>query len=211
MASEDEYRVRAQVRDPRMLLKALHEAKVEREQRDALGRVVATGEGDHVFLYGDSLEAAKAISAAVQRVMDEHGIEGSLTLWRWHPLEERWEDASVPLPSTPQQIETEHQRRIENEDQESAASPYQEWEVRVSLPSHHDARALAERLQGEGIPCRRFWRHLLLGAGDEDAAAVLAARVRSEGAEGTQATVEAVGQPIWEAMHPYAVYGGVGI
>lgn len=197
--------------NPRGLLKALREAQVERSQREALGRVAATCEGDHVFLYADSQMAASMIAGAVQRVMDESGIDGTITSWRWHPLEERWEDASVPLPSTDAQIAAEHEQRIESEDEESAASSYAEFEVRVSLPRHHDAHALAERLQAEGIPCRRFWRHLLIGAADEDAAAALAARVRSEAPAGSEAVVEAVGQPIWESMHPYAVFGGFGV
>ncbi len=60
---------------------------------------------------------------------------------------------SVALPSTEKQIEVEHERRIETEEQESGESPYAEFEVRVSLPSHHEARALAERMQDEGLPC----------------------------------------------------------
>jgi hypothetical protein len=211
VASEDEYRVRVELTEPRRLLRALHEATVEESEREALGRVVASGEGEHVFLYADSEAAAFAVRDAVRRVMDEHGIDGALSLWRWHPLEERWEDATVPLPSTETQLEAEHERRIETEDEESGASRYAEFEVRVSLPTHHDAKELAERLQDEGIPSRRYWRHLLIGARDEDAAAVLAARVRSECPEGSETVVEAVGQPIWESMHPYAVFGGLGV
>ncbi len=211
MAGQDEYRVKVELSQPRKLLKALHEARVEESERAALGRVAATGEGDHVFLYADSSAVASTIRDAVQRVMDEHGIDGRLTLWRWHPLEERWEDASAPLPATDQQIQAEHERRLETEDQETRESPYAEFEVRVTLPSHHDAHALAERLQAEGVPCKRFWRHLLIGAPDEDAAAVLAARMRGEAGDGAEVHVEAVGQPIWESMHPYAVFGGLGV
>jgi hypothetical protein len=211
VAIEDEYRVQVELAEPRRLLRALHEATVEQAEREALGRVAATGEGEHVFLYADSEAVAITVRDAVRRVMDEHGIDGALSLWRWHPLEERWEDAAVPLPSTQTQIEAEHERRIETEDTESSTSPYAEFEVRVSLPTHHDANQLAQSLQAEGIPCRRFWRHLLIGARDEDAAAVLASRVRSEAPEGSEAVVEAVGQPIWESMHPYAVFGGLGV
>jgi hypothetical protein len=211
VAGEDEYRIKVELEQPTRLLKALRQAQVEQNERAALGRVVATSEGEHVFLYADSTASADAIRDAVQRAMDEHGIDGAVTLWRWHPLEERWEDASAPLPSTERQIETEHERRIGTEDQETHASPYAEFEVRVSLPSHHDAHELAQRLQSEGIPCKRYWRHLLIGAADEDAAAELAVRVRSEAPDGTQAQVESVGQPIWEEMHPYAVFGGLGV
>jgi predicted DNA binding CopG/RHH family protein len=211
VAGEDEYRIKVELQQPKLLLKALRQAQVEQSERAALGRVVATSEGEHIFLYADSSESASAIREAVQRVMKEHGIDGAVTLWRWHPTEERWEDASVPLPSTEQQIEAEHERRIEIEDRETGESSYAEFEVRVSLPSHHDAHELAQRLQAEGIPCKRYWRHLLIGAADEDAAAALAARVRGESPDGTQAQVEAVGQPIWEEMHPYSVFGGLGV
>lgn len=200
-----------QLAQPERLLEALREAKAPPLEREAFGRVAVTHEQEHVFLYCDAKTTAVMIRDAVRRAMDEHAIEGELTLWRWHPLEERWEDASVPLPATDQEIEAEHERRIQTEDQESVSSPYAEFEVRVSLPSHHDAHVLAQRLQGEGVPCRRFWRHLLIGAADEDAAALLAARVGAEAPAGSEAHVEAVGQPIWEAMHPYAVFGGLGV
>lgn len=211
MAGEDEYRIKVELQQPKRLLKALRQAQVEQSEREALGRIVATSEGEHVFLYADSSQSAGAIREAVQRAMDEHGIDGMVTLWRWHPLEERWEDASAPLPSTEQQTEAEHERRIQTEDRETGESPYAEFEVRVSLPSHRDAHELAQRLQSEGIPCKRYWRHLLIGAADEDAAAVLAARIRSEAPDGAEAQVESVGQPIWEEMHPYAVFGGLGV
>jgi signal transduction histidine kinase len=211
VVDKDEYRLRVQLSEPQRLLDALRKARAEPGERDALGRVATTHEGGHVFLYCDSAQSAETIREAVRRLLDEHRIEADLTLWRWHPLEERWEDAAAPLPSTAAQLQREHERRIEAEDEESRESPYAEWEVRVSLHSHHDAHALAERLRAEGVPCRRYWRHLLLGAPDEDAAALLAARVRSEAPDGSEAVVEAVGQPIWEAMHPYAVFGGLGV
>jgi hypothetical protein len=211
VVDNDEYRVRVELAHPARLMEALSVAKHAPEDSEALGRVAVTHEGEHVFLYTDSAERATLIAAAVQRVMDEHGIDGTIALWRWHPIEERWEDVATPLPSTQAQIAAEHERRIETEDEESAHSAYAEFEVRVSLPSHHDAHALAERLEDEGIPCRRFWRHLLLGAADEDAANALATRVRGEAAAGSEVSVEAVGQPIWESMHPYAVFGGLGV
>lgn len=210
MLDRDDFRVRVQLAQPQRLLKALREAQVRQREREALGRrVAATHEEDHVFLYADTRARASALCEIVRGVMDEHGIEGTVTVWRWHPIEERWEDASKPLPATEAQREAEHERRIADEDRESRESPYQEWEVRVSLPTHHDADALAQRLQREGIPCKRFWRHLLLGALDEDAASALASKLRREAASGSEVVVEAVGEPIWEAMHPFAVFGGI--
>ncbi len=210
MVDRDDFRVQVRLAQPRRLLKALRDAELQEHEREELGgRVAASSEGERVFIYSDTRARARRILELVQLVLAEHDLDGEVSLWRWHPLEERWEDASVPLPETEAQREAEHERLIAEEDRESRRSPYGEWEVRVSLPSHHDARALAQRLQQEGVPCRRYWRHLLLGAPDEDAANALAARVRSEAPEGCEVVLEGVGQPIWETMHPYAILGGI--
>jgi len=201
--------VQVQVRQPRQLLAALREAHVDADGREALGRVAATHEQDHVFLYADSREVAERAGEVVQATMDERGIEGTLTVWRWHPLEERWEDASRALPSTAAERAAEHARLIEREDSESRQAGYAEWEVRVTLPTHHDAIALARRLHDEGTQVERRWRHLLLGAEDEEQAQALAERVRREAPAGSDVHAEGVGQPIWEAMHPFAVFGGI--
>lgn len=211
MIDKDDFRVRVETQQPKELLRVLREAKVSAAERQALGRVAASAEGDHVFLYADAQETAELVRDSVRGAMDRNGMRGNVTLWRWHPIEERWEDASRPLPQSQAQREQEHERLIEEEDEETRESSYAEWEVRVTLASHHDARALAERLHSEGVPLRHFWRHLLIGAPDEDAAQRLASRVRSEAENGCEATVEAVGQPIWEAMHPYSIFGGLGV
>ena len=98
---------------------------------------------------------------------------------RWHPVEEQWEDASAPLPETADQLEAEHQRREQQEAEERATEGYAEWEVRIDLPSHGDAVALAERLEAEGIaPIVRRWKYILIGAATEDDARALAERLR---------------------------------
>lgn len=207
--AHDEFRIRVQTDQPKRLLQALRETRVEAHERDLLGRVAATHEQDHVFVYADSEAAAGTIRAAAQRALSAHGIAGELSVWRWHPLEERWEDASLPLPTTPGDEEAERRRLQQSEDAESGAAGYPEWEVRVSLPSHAEARALAERLQGEGLTLQRQWRHLILGAEDEAQAQALAARVRAETPRGSEVVVEGVGMPLWEALHPFAVFGGI--
>lgn len=211
MIDKDDFRVKVEVQRPKELLRTLSEAKVSPSERAELGRVATSVEEDCIFLYADSKAEAEIVRESVSGVMSRNGILGALSVWRWHPIEERWEDASEPLPVSEGEREQEHERLIEEEEAESRQSPYAEWEVRVTLPSHHDARALAERLHGEGVPLRRYWRHLLIGAPDEDAAQELASRVRSESPEGSEAIVESVGQPIWEGMHPYSIFGGLGV
>ncbi|MHB1538457.1 MAG: hypothetical protein ACYCUM_07110 [Solirubrobacteraceae bacterium] len=210
MASHDEYRIRVQTPAARGLLDALRCASVEPHERALLGRVATTREGDHVFLYADSRDLADVLAATVARTLGERALEGEVTLWRWHPLEERWEDAELPLPSTEQEQRGERERLAASEDAESRARGYDEWEVRVSLPSHEQARALAERLAAEGVRAHRSWRHLIVGVEDEAAGRELASRIEAE-ERGAEALVEGAGMPLWKSLNPYAVFGGLGL
>lgn len=207
--AHDEFRIRVQTGEPKRLLDALRQTSVDEHERDALGRVATTHEQDHVFIYADSEQAAGTLRAAVERALAASGIAGELSVWRWHAVEERWEDTSVPLPSTPAEQDVERARLARGEDAESQVAGYPEWEVRVSLPSHADARELAERLQGEGLALQRQWRHLILGANDEAQANALAERVKAQAPAGSAVVVEGVGMPLWEALHPFAVFGGI--
>ncbi|HEV2997654.1 MAG TPA: hypothetical protein VGX16_00990 [Solirubrobacteraceae bacterium] len=205
----DEFRVRVEVQTPKELMSALRAIEPDGEGHEDLGRLAVTHEGDHVFLYADSLTSAQSAQGAVERAMHEQGMEGAITLWRWHPLEERWEDAAVPLPSSEEERAAEHARLEQQEIEESRAAGFPEWEVRVTLPSHHDARDFAERLQGEGIPVAQRWRHLFVGAEDEDDAAALAERLRVEAPAGSEIVTEGNALPYWRMLHRYAVFGGI--
>lgn len=210
MGSHDEYRIRVQTDEPRTLLRALRGASVTPQERELVGRVATTHEDDHVFLYADSREVADAVAGAVRRTMGEQAIGGELSLWRWHPLEERWEDADAPLPATEAGAEAERRRLEQAEDAESRAVGYDEWEVRVTLASHEAASALAEELEAEGLPVERRWRHLIVGVEDEDAGRELARRIDARH-PGSDAVVEGAGMPLWESLNPFAVFGGLGL
>jgi hypothetical protein len=205
----DEYRLRVQVQKPKELLHALKDVELDADVRRDIGCLAVTHEQDHVLMYADSLSSAQRARAIVERAMSEHGIDGQIELLRWHPVEERWEDASVALPSTDTEQEAERLLRDRTEDAESIAAGAPEWEVRVTLPTHHDARSFAKRLQSEGIPVNQNWRHLFIGANDEDEAATLAERVRSEAPAGSEVVADGNGMLIWQRMHPFAAFGGI--
>jgi hypothetical protein len=213
----DDFRIRVEVsrEQAHELLRAL-----EAHERDGAAglpspeHVAVSHEGGHVFLYADSEEEAARARAAVEQVLAEQQISGQVSSWRWHPEEDRWEDASLALPSTPAEHAAEHERLEQEETEESERAGFPEWEVRVTLPTHHDARAFAERLAGEGIPVKRHWRHLTLGAEDEDDANTLAERLRSESPQGSSVEVEGAAWPMWQAVNapgrPFAIFGGLG-
>jgi hypothetical protein len=202
----DEFRVKAYAPEAHKLLKALEHS---RDAGGELPRVAVTHDHEHVFLYADSLEAANRTRDVVREAMSQHEMPGEVEVCRWHPLEERWEDASKPLPASESERAAEHAHLEQHETEESEQAGIAEWEVRVTLPSHQDARAFAERLRAEGIPFNQRWRHLLIGANDEDDAAALAERIRAEAPAGSEIHSEGSGLPYWQMLHPYAILGGI--
>jgi len=213
----DEFRVTVRLADAGhggRLLRALHEHEVEDEARALLGdRVAVSGEGDDVFLYADTEQAAREAQRIVTGLLSAHDLSGEFALDRWHHEEERWEDAAVPLPGTPEAHSVEHERLEEEEASESRASGLAEWEVRIELASHHDARALARRLEQEGFTSVvRRWKYLVVGSDDRDDAEALATRLQSELPAGATIQVEPGAGLAWEGnpRNPFAVFGGLG-
>jgi hypothetical protein len=190
----------------------LHEARLEAGERERLGdRVIVSRDEARVFLYADSEERARDVERLVLARIG-HPAAGRVELARWHPAEQRWEDASLPLPRTDEELRVEHERLQAREAAESQASGEAEWEVRVELSSHDETVQLAERLEAEGIPVVRRWTFLLVGARNEDEAHALAERLETEGLEGARIEVEPGGRMVWEVApaNPFAVFGGLG-
>jgi hypothetical protein len=213
----DEFRIEVEV--PRERVGELLDALGSLERGSLAGvpspkHVAVTHEDGHVFVYADSPDDATRSHAALEAILAQERIEAQLSSRRWHPEEERWEDASLPLPSTPAEHAAEHERLEKTETEESQAAGHPEWEVRVTLPSHHDARAFAERLESEGYPLRRHWRHLQLGTRDEDEARALAERLRAEAPEGSSFEVAGDAWDAWAEVtapaRPFVIFGGLG-
>ena len=149
-------------------------------------------DGPTVFLYAGTEDAARGADRVVREVLAQQRLSAELTLDRWHPLEEEWEDASVPMPDTAEQRAVEHRHLIDAETQESLAAGQAGWEVRVELRSHRQAVELAERLQAEGRSVIRRWKYLVLGANNEDDASALAEAIRRESPAKASVHTEAV-------------------
>jgi hypothetical protein len=173
---------------------------------------VVSRDGARVFLYADSEATAREAEAIVRDRLAERGTRARLALERWHPVEQDWKDAAVPLPLDEDDRQAEHERRQAREAAESEASGYAEWEVRVELPDREATEELAERLEAEGVPVVRRSTYLLAGAVNEDEAAALAERLQREAPAGSRVEVEPGGGMVWEVMprNPFAVFGGLG-
>ena len=180
----DDWRVTVAFRDEadvEQAVRSVREHEVEDDVRSRLGhRIVMSVDGPTVFLYAGTEDAAREADRVVREVLAQHQLSAELALDRWHPLEEEWEDVSVPMPDTAEQRAAEHQRLVDTETHDSLAAGQAGWEVRVDLPSHRQAVELAERLQGEGRPVIRRWKYLVVGANNEDDASALAEAIEQE-------------------------------
>jgi|GEM_PF-387261 len=197
MSTED-WRVEAKLADSgaaKQLHAAAGAAKLyEHARMELFGRAALSHDGDRVLAYTDTREHAEAAQRALEALAAQESLTATYTLQRWHPAAERWEAPDVPLPSDSATLAEEQaegaqeDRELEQRERERTGVP--ELEVRVTLPTHSDAVALAKRLSADGIPSQRHWHYLLIGAWTEDDAKALAARIRSEAPAGTEVRVE---------------------
>lgn len=212
----DDWRLQIDLREPghaRPLAENLEAREPEHGLSDAFhDRVVVSRDGDRVFLYAGSRKQAEAARALVLSLAEQYGWNLDAELRRWHPTAEEWEDPDKPLPDDDAAKLAEHEELIAAERRETEERGYPELEVRIDLPSHHDAHRFAEQLRGEGLPVVHRWRYVLLGAADEDQAKALAERIRSEAPPDSKVSVEGT----WKAAYaerspsPFAVLGGLG-
>jgi hypothetical protein len=187
--------------------------QLEADERHQIGdRVVVSRDGPRVFLYADSDEQARAVYQTATARIESEGRSAATALERWHPVEQAWKDASVPLPETDAELSAEHERLQEREAAESIEKGRAEWEVRIELPTHEETVALAEQLESEGIPVVRRHTFLLAGALNEDDAHALAKRLEAEAPKGARIEVEPGGGLVWEVApeNPFAIFGGLG-
>jgi hypothetical protein len=130
------------------------------EARKRLGRrVYVSRNGPQVFLYAGSEQQAREAESVVRELVgaDKLSAEfGGVT--RWHPVEQEWKDASIPLPRTESEIRQELERKEEAERRELEEQGFHEWLVKVNMPSAADAERIAERLEAAGHPVHRIWR-----------------------------------------------------
>jgi len=191
----------------------LEAEKLEHELDEAFHeRVAMTYDDAEVFCYAGSREQAERAEQLIRSLAAEHGWQIDTDIKRWHPVAEEWEDPDKALPSTDTEREGEHDELIEREREEEQATGHPDFEVRVQCRSHHDAVAIAERLEAEGIPSLRRWHYLLIGATDEDTANALADRIRAEAPEGSEVTALGTLHEVRAVApaNPFAIFGGLG-
>jgi hypothetical protein len=196
--TQDEWRVEIDLDDEGhgySLGERLRSHDLDDDARERLGRqVIVTRDGPRVFLYADTGEGALEAERVARELLEADRLTASVAVTRWHPVEEEWKDASLPLPASEADAQAELARK--------EASHRDEWEVNVELPGREEAVSLAERLRVEGLPVHRLWRRVTVDASSSERANELADRL---GAELPDAEVWAEPNP--EGLpHPAFVY-----
>src|SRR5476649_215570 len=194
------------------VIERLREHVVERESRYRLGpHVAVSAEGDNVFLYADTAEAAHEAENIVRELVANEGLSAIIKLDRWHELAEEWDDATVPLPQTDAEREAERARREQEETRDSQESGLAAWEVRVELASREDAVDFEDRLKSEGRATVRVAHFVFVGANNEDEAHELAKAIEQEAPQGSKVQTEPGGGTAWEQAGDwtFSIFGGL--
>lgn len=195
------------------MVERLEARELEDDLSDAFhDRIIVSRNGARIFLYAGSREQAEQARALLAALDEKHDWSLAMDLKRWHPEASSWRDPDEELPETAKAREAEHQALIAAERKQVEEQGYPEFEVRVDLPSRHEALRFAEELRKEGLPTVHRWKFLLVGATDEDNAKSIADRIQREAPPGSQVAVEGT----WKAAYaerppnPFAFFGGLG-
>jgi hypothetical protein len=193
--SKDEWRVEVELEDEHGgfgLIDRLRSHDLDDEARERLGgRAMITREGRRLFVYASSAAEAREGERVVKDLAAEDDLVAKTALTRWHPVEEAWKDASIPLPRTEAEERGELERHEESEWQEAADEGSYDWLVKVALPSRAAAAELEEELRSEGLPAERRWRYVTIDFVTDEQANELAARLRDQLSSDAEVSIEA--------------------
>jgi hypothetical protein len=212
----DDWRLQVGVHDPEHIHQMVEQLEARELEHDLstefADRVIVSRDDATVFLYAGSREQIEAARDVVAGLGERHGWPLSVDLKRWHQIAEDWEDPDKPPPSSDAEKAAEHEALMSAERQQSEQTGQPEYEVRIDLPSRHEAVHFAERLRNEGIPVVRRWKFVLVGAASEDDARALAERIREEAPPSSRIAVEGTWREAYAEgpPNPFAVLGGLG-
>jgi hypothetical protein len=192
---DDEWRVEIDLDDEEHGLglgERLRAHDLDDEARKRLGgRVVVTRDGPRVFLYAGQEQEAREAERVARELVTAENLTADIAVTRWHPVEEAWKDASIPLPQTPEGEQEELRLKEEAKWQAAEREGSYDWLVKIALPGRAEAAQLEARLDGEGLPVHRRWRYVTLDVVTEERANELATRLRDELPDETEIWVDA--------------------
>jgi hypothetical protein len=181
---DEEYRVEVELDDAEhgySTGERLRALELDDDARDRLGgKIMVTRDGSRLFLYATTEAHAREAERVVRGLVESDELTAEVRVTRWHPVEEAWKDALIPLPATVAEEEAELAAREAAEAREAEIEGEYDWHVAVHFASRGDAVTLAERLAAEGAAVRRRWRYVTVGVLTEERGWELANRLRAE-------------------------------
>lgn len=118
MAS-DEYRVEIDIHESvhGRLSERLRSLDLDDEVAERLGdRVIVTRDGEKLYVYTQTADAAAEAERVVRDVLAEEDIEAELRRRRWNPDERFWQDADEPLASADAETRPDPADKATNKD-----------------------------------------------------------------------------------------------
>lgn len=212
----DDWRLRIEFEDEGLagaLLKHLDARELDHDLGDAFHeRVIVSRDGGEVFLYAATREQAESARSLIVSLAQKHDWKLTSELKHWHPDAEEWEDPGAVSADDEASRKAEHKELIATERRETEDNGRPEFEVRVDLPSRHDAARFEQQLRAEGLPAVHRGKYLLVGVTDEDTAKALAERLQGEAPAGSEVKVEGTWQAVLgeRPSNPFAIFGGLG-
>jgi hypothetical protein len=171
----------------------LHALDLDDEARKRLGHsVIVTRDGAHIFLYAWHEEGAREAERVVRELMESEGLAGEVQLTRWHPDEEAWRPADEPLPAT----DAERQAEADRMEHDRTAEGEHPWEVVVDMPNVGSTRELDAKLTEQGLPVKRRFKYLLIGATTEEKAIEIGEGLKDKVPEGAHVGIRATPEGI---------------
>jgi hypothetical protein len=193
--SSEDWRVEVELDDEEhgySLGERLRSLDLDDEARERLGRrVIVSRDGSRIFLYSGTEAHAREAERCVRDLVAADHLTAEISTTRWHPAEQAWKDASIPLPDTPEEIAAEHARLEAAEEVEAEQEGSWDWHVRVEVPDRQEALELADRLAADGHRTHRRWRYVTVDVATEEAARALAERLGSELPDEAEISLEA--------------------
>jgi hypothetical protein len=181
---QDEWRVEIDLDDEAHgfgIGERLRAHSLDDEARKRLGgRVVVTRDGPRVFLYSGREAEAREAEAVARELVANDDLSAEISVTRWHPAAEEWQDASLPLPSREADEREEVRSKEQHELEEAKEEDSYDWLVKAELPSRDEAASLEDTLRDEGLPVHRRWRYVTVDVLTEEQANELGARLREQ-------------------------------
>jgi hypothetical protein len=115
--AEDEFRLEIDLHDAlHGLGDRLRAHDVDDDVQERLGdRVIVTRDGDRMYVYTQTAEAATAAERVVNQVLESDGLTAEIRRRRWNPGERFWQDADEPLAEDANARPPDYEREVQRE------------------------------------------------------------------------------------------------